>query len=194
MKQYDVLSRSYLQRARERLDEKTTEGLFYAAFELRCGVEVRMVEYLEAQEHLPKRKKKGWQIEKLGRNIQRAFRLGDRIIQLMFVDPKKGNIVYSLFYTPVTSTLQREAKKLGEYMHGLAESPTREKLITIRGFLERVYTHLKVANTGTLLGRPLVKPNGRWQLYVEDESILAEINKLDPKTTIRAKFLDELPS
>jgi hypothetical protein len=194
MKSYDVFSRSYLQRARARLDEKTTEALFYAAFELRCGIEVRMQEYLEAQEHLSKSQKRGWQIAKLGRKIEQAFRLGDRIIQITFIDPKTNNVVYSLIYTPVTSALQRDAEKLGNYMHALSESPTGEKLIAMRAFLERVYIQLELANKGKLLGRPLVKSDGRWQLYIEDESVTAEINKLDPNTRLSAKFLDELPS
>jgi hypothetical protein len=49
---YGIHSRSYLKRARQRLDEGYPESLFYAAFELRCGVESRMKEYLDAQDHI----------------------------------------------------------------------------------------------------------------------------------------------
>ncbi len=55
---YLVNSRNYLLRARKRLDEKTPASLFYAAFELRCGVESRMQEYLDAQDHISQRRKR----------------------------------------------------------------------------------------------------------------------------------------
>ena len=49
---YRIHSRDYLQRARKRLDSGTPDALFHAAFELRCGIEARMQQYLEAQEHI----------------------------------------------------------------------------------------------------------------------------------------------
>ncbi|MGA2604321.1 MAG: hypothetical protein ABSG14_08845 [Verrucomicrobiia bacterium] len=194
MKGYDVFSRSCLQRARDRLDENTTEALFYAAFELRCGIEVRMQEYLEAQEHLAASKRKGWQIPKLGHNLEQAFRLGDRVAQLTFTDLETKRPLQILYYTPVTSTLQREAGQLDRYRHGLQESPSRERLTAIRVFLEQVYAHLKTANTGTVLGPPLVKPDGRIQLYVEEEGIATELYKLGSRVIMTVKYLDELPS
>ena len=194
MKGYDVFSRSYLQRARNRLDENTTEALFYAAFELRCGIEVRMQEYLEAQEHLTASKRKGWQIPRLGRNLEQAFRLGDRVAQLTFTDPETRRPLQVLYYTPVTSTLQREAGQLDQYRHGLQESPSRERLTAIRVFLEQVYAHLKTANAGTVLGPPLVKPDGRIQLYVEEEGTATELYKLGSKVIMTVKYLDELSS
>ncbi len=194
MKGYDVFSRSYMQRARERLNENTTEALFYAAFELRCGIEVRMKEYLEAQEHLAAAKSKGWQIPILGRDIERAFRLGDRVAQLTFTDPETKKALQVLYYTPVTSTLQHEAGRLDQYRHGLQESPSREMLAAMRVFLEQVYAHLKVANTGTLLGPPLVKPDGRIQLYVEEDGIAIELNKLGRQVIMNVKYFDDLSS
>ena len=48
--QYKITSRDYLSRARICLDEGSNRFLFYAAFELRCGIEARMREYLEVWE------------------------------------------------------------------------------------------------------------------------------------------------
>ena len=45
---YGINAESYLSRARKQLDEGTQNGLFYSAFELRCGVETRLHEYLDA--------------------------------------------------------------------------------------------------------------------------------------------------
>ena len=59
---YGVHSESYLERARKRLDEGTLEGLFYAALELRCGVEARLHQYLEAYKRIALKKKRKWRI------------------------------------------------------------------------------------------------------------------------------------
>jgi hypothetical protein len=49
MMPYGIHARDYLTRARLRLDEQSPAGLFYAAFELRCGIESRLRQYIEAQ-------------------------------------------------------------------------------------------------------------------------------------------------
>ena len=50
--EYAIGSRDYLARARRRSSEGSAEALFYAALEVRSGVEARMQEYLEAQQHV----------------------------------------------------------------------------------------------------------------------------------------------
>jgi hypothetical protein len=45
---YGISSRDYLARARGELVSGRPERLFYAAFELRAGIEQRLHEYLEA--------------------------------------------------------------------------------------------------------------------------------------------------
>jgi hypothetical protein len=74
--EYRTSSRDYLLRAQERLRDGTREALFYAAFELRCGIEARMRQYLEVCDHISKKKKEGWKIADLGRGTEEAFRLG----------------------------------------------------------------------------------------------------------------------
>ncbi len=51
---YGTHSRGYLARARQRLDEGSFESLFYAAFELRCGIEARLQQYEEALVNITK--------------------------------------------------------------------------------------------------------------------------------------------
>lgn len=58
--EYSVNSKAYLNRARRQLDENTKEALFYAAFELRCGIESRLLQYWEANKHIHLMKKAGW--------------------------------------------------------------------------------------------------------------------------------------
>jgi len=55
---YGFASDNYLQRARMQLDGKTCEGLFYAAYELRCGIEARMREYLDGHDIYQKGRRK----------------------------------------------------------------------------------------------------------------------------------------
>jgi hypothetical protein len=76
-KGYRSDSRSYLARALGFLKKGRAEDLFYAAFELRCGIEARLQEYLEVQGHLSKKQKQGWRIADLGNKASRAFSTGD---------------------------------------------------------------------------------------------------------------------
>jgi len=55
---YNVDSKNYLKRARSQLDSQSYEGLFYAALELRYGIEARIKEFLESHTHIPNKRKK----------------------------------------------------------------------------------------------------------------------------------------
>jgi len=89
---YGIASRDYLKRAQKCLNRGDCESLFYAAFEIRCGVEARMQEYLEVQKHIAKKKRQGWQVVKLARNIEDAFRLGDKDAVLRIRDRKTKEV------------------------------------------------------------------------------------------------------
>ena len=62
--EYGFKSRDYLKRAKARLNEDKGESLFYAALELRCGIEARLHEYTV---RIPKTRssEKMWQIGKI---------------------------------------------------------------------------------------------------------------------------------
>ncbi len=72
-KTYEISSRDYLRRARECVREDSVSSLFYAALEVRSGIEARMQEYLEVWDHIAKKKKRGWRIVDLGRNVENSF-------------------------------------------------------------------------------------------------------------------------
>lgn len=116
---YRVDAHSYLERARERLSEERLESLFYAALELRCGIESRLQEYLEAQKHIAECRRSGWRIPKLGKNIERAFQLGDKIARVTILDSSTKEEITSLIYTPVTAELQKNGQGLGNLLHAL---------------------------------------------------------------------------
>ncbi len=157
---YRIHSREYLARARKRLDEDTPEGLFYAAFEIRCGIESRLRQYLDAQHDISEKKRKGWQIAKLARNLEAAFVSGDKIIEFAISDKDNGPRRYTLYYTPVTKKLQKMGEKIGDLMHGMKrfrpeDDPWWKKT---REFLESAYDELAKASVGNMLGAPLIDP------------------------------------
>ena len=199
---YLIDSRSYLKRAKERIDEDSFHSLFYASFELRSGIESRMQQYLEVQEHISKQKKKGWRIADLAKNIEKTFRIGDQITKFTIADKNSGTHLYSLYYTPVTSNLQKQGKKLGNYLHAAKKLyQSNDKWWNeFRENLNKTYRELELANYGTLLGPPLIHPNKKnidmkiellpdedHQQKLKDFSNYAGVIKM------KVEYLDSLP-
>lgn len=73
---YNVDIFHYLRRARKKLDSGVPDDLFYSAFELRCALESRLQDYLDARDDIAKRKKKGWKIAVSSRALEEAFEEG----------------------------------------------------------------------------------------------------------------------
>lgn len=196
-------SRSFLERARARLDEHTPDALFYAALELRFGIECRMKEYLETQTHISKAMKSGWRVAHLGRSIERAFRTGDKIVQIEIHDPITHHNLYVLYYTPVTKRMQKKAERLGNYLH--APSPehlyTPATLDSFRSYLEETWADLQIATTGRLLGVPLLhEKSGKLGMTIEFESddakqqYMLRVGGVGSRGVLTVKYLNELPS
>ena len=160
---YGISSRDYLARARQCLDDGKSGTLFYAAFELRCGIEARMQEYLEVQEHISKKKRQGWQIAKLARNIEDAFRLGDKKAILKVRDKQTRELIFEFVYTPVTASLRKKAEQLGDILHSAKKFYPAEDVywLRLRKKLKETYVELEVATSGTLLGPVLMHPSKR---------------------------------
>ena len=117
MMAYDVSSRGYLARARTRLDERSFEALFYAAFELRCGVETRLQEYLEPHVEKLDLRRDGWRIPAMSKVLERDFASGERIARLRIITHDGGRVIGTWYHTPVTSSLRSKAEHLGDYLH-----------------------------------------------------------------------------
>lgn len=197
---YGINARDYLDRAKQRLNDNSTEALFYAAFELRCGIEARMREYLEARAEVIRKKKLGWQIAKLGQEIERAFSLGDKIAQIRFLD-ESGSAKAVLYYTPVTSALRKKAERLGELLHVMKKylPPDSKWWHETREYLESTANELEVAVTGTLLGPPMIeKATGRLFVALEvvgrdSEIAYSDFAKIGKRASVNIAYLDELP-
>jgi hypothetical protein len=165
---YRCGSRDYLGRARILLDQKTAQSLFYAAFELHCGIEARLQEYLDVQQHISKKKKQGWKIAELGKNLKHAFDDGDQVVEIRMTDKNSGESAIC-YYTPVRASLKKKGQQLGNYMHALKEHkpPGHKWWREFKELLHATYEELKFATTGTLCGPPLLNPRGGTQLNHE---------------------------
>lgn len=95
-------------RGRTQLNSGTAEGLFYASFELRAGIQARMQEYLHAQDSVAKHRKEDWRLNKLGQSLDEVFHIENRIAAVAFHKIETGELLAELYYTPVTSQLQKE--------------------------------------------------------------------------------------
>lgn len=169
---YRVGSRDYLQRAKE-LRAAANEDrrlLFHSAFELRCGIEARLQEYLEVRDEVSKRLKSGWEIAKMARGLESVFESGDQVAELAYAFGDTQEIDYRLLYTPVTARLQEIGGRLGNYLHAKRKlsddaDPFWDEF---KKLLDEGITLLVDATTGTLLGMPLQESKtGELQLFIE---------------------------
>lgn len=160
-------SRSHLVRARQLLDVETDATLFYAAYELRCCIERRLIEYSYAEEETLRRKRRGWKIAQIARGLKKAALAGDTIAKFTFMPD--GGSEMTLYYTPVTRFLRKSGQRLGELLHG--NKPTRlwepGGMERERAHLETVYQALKIATFGTLLAPPLINKDKKVKLLAE---------------------------
>jgi hypothetical protein len=165
---YKCGSRDYLLRAREQLDQNSPKAMFYAALELRFGIEARLQEYLEVQQHISQKKRQGWKIAELGKSLKHAFDDGDRIVEIRMSDMKSGESAVC-YYTPVTATLKKNGQRLGNFLHALKEhKPAGDKWWQdFHDLLNATYQELRFATTGTLLGPPLLSPQNQSRLSHE---------------------------
>lgn len=143
------------------MENNDLDSLFYAAFEIRCGIEARMQEYLEVQAHVSKRKRQGWQVVKLARNIEDVFQLGEKEAVLRVRDKQTREVIFEARYTPVTKSLQKKAETLGNFLHAAKKyhAPDSPHWKEVRSDLETAVSELEHANSGRLLGPLLLHPN-----------------------------------
>jgi hypothetical protein len=182
---YSTHAKNYLRRAEARLADHAPEAMFYAALELRCGNERRMKQYLEAQTHISRAKKSGWEIAKLAKGIEAAFRTGDQVVEFCVMDKAEGKVLAKLLYTPVTSRLRKLGQQLGNYLHATTTIEWNEpQWSEFRSKLEEATHLLRMATTGELLGAPLVhRESGQIK-------ISGELDKHDNRLTLMQSLFD----
>ncbi len=94
--------------------------MFYAAFELRCGVEARLQEYLEPHEHIPISQRTEWNVSKLHKTATTAFT--DQVSRIEIFRKGDQSPLGVFYYTPVTKRLRQLAERFGEHLHAAKES------------------------------------------------------------------------
>lgn len=167
---YKTATHDYLKRARQQLDNKSCAGLFYAAFELRCGIETRMYRYLEARENITKLKRKGWKVATMAAQIEGTFNTVGKICVVTLISQKDKFPVTELRFIPISKELKTMAGKLGVYLHAQDSyrNPEDSWWEKTRNFLESVYKELTFISSGTLMGAPLLNPtNNSFHLEIE---------------------------
>lgn len=187
---------------RIQLDRQSYEGLFYAAFELRCGIEARIKEYIEGHSHIPTKRKKEWRLSNLNKTILKYFGDTDRVTQVVIHLPKPPleKVVY--YYTPVTPELIGIGQKLGDLLHVQAQnhSPEDEFWKTTKDMLENAYKLLEISNKGTLMGPPLGNKKRKSAMMVlrsssdEETESLKKIMQKGNQFTAEIKHLNEFPA
>lgn len=199
---YGTHSQNYVERARMRLDEQQPEALFYAALELRLGVEARMKDYLDAQHHISKAKKEGWRVAHLGKSLESVFRTGDKVIQLRILDRQSKALLWVLYYTPVTKRLQKMAQRLGDYLHApdVSRDQSDPWWSEFRQLLEAAWLELKRATMGALMGAPLLHTaTGKLNMTVEFNSTeerqryIERVGGVGARALLEVDYLNDLP-
>jgi len=157
---YHTSSYDYLERARERFAEGSHQALFYAAFELCCGIEQRIREYLNVQKQISRKIQKGWRITHLGKDLNKVFKARNKVIEFTIIDETKGDPIIILYYTPVRPELQIIGEKLGNYLHAMREYQPDESdwWEDFKWLLKRGIKGLEGATKGNLMGIPLLNP------------------------------------
>lgn len=158
--EYRCGAKDYLDRARVRLSETNPESLFYAALELRFGIEARLKEYFDAQAQTTKMKRDGWKISSLANHVESVFKSRDKALRLTIFDPSTNDEICVVLYTPVTTKLQKLGQRLGDYLHAPDKKhyENRQWLAEFREKLDDTFFRLEFALSGTLLAPPLSHP------------------------------------
>jgi len=198
---YRISPIAYLRRARACLDSGKQDALFYAAFELRSGTEARLQEYLDARNDIAEHRKQGWKIPASAKDLDLAFQLGDKIVEMRILNESGGTRI-AAYYTPVTKRLSTTAGgRLHDILHAMKKqiADEAEWWKQTRMFLEQIYSDLAFACSGTLLGPVVLSPEGRMLLrlcFEADTPLcerISEFGVIGNVAQISFDYLDKLP-
>jgi hypothetical protein len=195
---YGIAARDYLTRARAELASGRRERLFYAAFELRAGIEQRLHEYLEARKETRRRKARGWKVAKLGAQLDRVFRHGDMVAEITYLEADASTYIGRALYTPVTRALRREAERLGDYLHaGRFRKHDDLWWSAFRSSLEKVADQLADATTGSLMAPPLMRGGGQLHTIMEvvtpEDRVLTDRLSVGGRIVMQVKYHGSVP-
>lgn len=156
---YPVSPDAYLKRARDQLKNESAQSLFYAAFELRCFVESRQDQYLDAQKEYARSVPKKWRIGAQGKALSAIFE-SNKIQHISWF--MSDVLVYEAYHVPVNTDLRSRAEKFGELLHAQDQwrAPEDEWWANMRNSLLEAYELAWLCNRGMLLS-PMFLVEGR---------------------------------
>lgn len=172
-KNYNIDPHSYLERASRCLEHGNTEHLFYAAFELRCFVESRQFQYLEAQKQYVDSMPRHWKVGQQSKELKKIFDI-EKIQKTTNIFSDGFEFVY--LYIPVSTKLKNNAEKIGELMHSQAKEVTIKDRNNIGNFLTETLSLASHCLSGNLLAPMLLnsktgQPAGNIQLMLDNEQL-----------------------
>lgn len=161
-----------------------------------------MKEYLDVWTHISNKKKRGWKIADMHRNLEQAFRTGDKIVRWSVLDSESGELSICLYHTPVSADLRKDAQLIGNHLHSMKKfrGPGDEWWDKLRADLASTSNRLDSAVAGTLLGPPMMK-DGTNEIDMKVEipphcnadEIMARMGGKGKEMTIKVAYLDSLP-
>jgi hypothetical protein len=173
-KDYCVESLCFLQRAEQLLEEfdaGNEAAFFYAAFELRMGIEAKLYRTIDAAMGTRNQAHKEYSATKLLKKLAEIDEAALSEGTLRFRPEGDPSASWAgLKYTPVTKKLAKAHGKLGGFLHAnffgkhphwyrpeKSAGPQRRTLKDWRELLGEVAEELREANSGTLLAPPRFK-------------------------------------
>lgn len=167
---YHCKPSDYLQRAEKCLRKESPEFIFYAAFELRCFVEIRQQEYLLAAERYRKSLPDRWHVSKQYKTLQTVYSSGKKQVLSFALD---SGYSFQGVFVPVSNRLKSDAERMGQLLHSQDKMIGEEQLSQIKSDLWKVFGRALECNSGNMLcpvikGRDEFEFVGEIQLEVED--------------------------
>ncbi|ULU26981.1 hypothetical protein [Dyella terrae] len=162
LQKHAIDPKAHLARASDLFNAGGLDNLLYAALEIRLGTEARQAQYARSWDHIPKRFKDSYRTTEVGRALEEAFQVGDKVVRMTHVVDDEGTSV-SFTYTPVSRELRRVCEQFGNYLHHRGwhrayEEDAEGWVEALRRLVVTGLIHLKVATSGELLGPALTEP------------------------------------
>ena len=167
---YPSNAAAFSDRAASLISSGESANLFYAALEIRMGVEARLQSYVLARSETSAAVKKGWKIQDLAKGLEKAFKGSKDVVQLSYSHTRDDPPFAVFRYTPVTAELQKIAQRLGDYLHYREVKVERDDSwwAQFRQIVKRGQELLSLCASGQLMGPPLWYPRtGEIKLNVE---------------------------
>jgi len=178
---YPTLTYHFAQRAAALASTGSKADILYAALEVRMGVEARLQSYVQANNQVSAALKKGWQIPKLFKGLERTFSNSSQVVE--FVTSVPGIEPVKMHFIPISSRLKCHAERFGNALHVTADSHSSEQWWNeLELSVREAIRDLEICGQATLLGVPLLEPGTGHVLTA------FEFNNDDPRLEIMRRL------